>query len=250
MTLELLQQRHSVRSYTDQPLSETAIKALRAVISEVNSYLPATRFQLITNDDTPFRGKMGAYGVFKGVKNYIAAVIDTGVEGHDQIAGYAGQKVVMKATEIGLGTCFIGGTFAAGNLPVQMRAGETIRFIIAVGHAAEKKRALEKVLVSMVHRKKMSANQFFDSERSAVTLDEARRIYPNIDDALAAIACAPSAVNARPARIWLDKDNQIWSGTVKSGGFTQVDLGIAQFNFEQIIPGEFIHTNPAPFTCF
>lgn len=250
MTLKDLQQRHSVRSYTDQPLSDSEIKTLRAAISEVNSYLPGTRFQLVLNDDTPFTGKMGSYGMFKGVRNYIAAVIDTGVDGHDRIAGYAGQKIVMEATLAGLGTCFIGGTFSSDKLPVQMRAGEVIRFIIAVGHKADNQRLVARLMVAVAHRKHMSALQFFDSDKSAKTIEEARKLYPALDEALEAIACAPSAMNARPARIWLDADGNIMAGTVKNGGFTQVDLGIALFNFEQIIPGEFTNTSPAQFTKF
>lgn len=250
MTLKDLQQRHSVRSYTGQPLSESEIKTLRAAISDVNSYLPGTRFQLVLNDDTPFTGKMGSYGLFKGVKNYIAAVIDTGVNGHDQIAGYAGQKIVMDAVLAGLGTCFIGGTFSSDKLPVQMRAGEVVRYIIAVGHEASNQRLLAKLFVSVAHRKHVSPQQFFDSGKSAKTIDEARILYPRIDEALEAIACAPSARNLCPTRIWLDADGNICAGTVSDGGFSQVDLGIAQFNFEQIIPGEFTHTLPAQFTVF
>ena len=237
-TLQQLQSRHSVRSFQSIPLSDRQIQAVRAAISEVNSYLPGTRFQLFLDDDAPFAGKMGSYGVFKGARNYVAAVIDTGIAAIDRIAGYAGEKIVMTAVEQGLGTCFVGGTFSPDRIPAQMRAGETIRYIIALGVPAVRERPLARMMVSLVHRKSMNAEQFFDATRSSMTLDEARTTFPEFDDVLEAVACAPSAVNARPVRVWIDAGRNISLGLIKSGSFTGIDLGIAEFNASQVYPSE------------
>lgn len=237
-TLRQLQSRHSVRSFQDTPLTDRQIQALRAAISEVNSYLPGTRFQLFLDDDTPFAGKMGSYGVFRGARNYVAAVVDTGIFAIDRIAGYAGEKIVMTAVGQGLGTCFVGGTFSPDHIPAQMRAGEKIRYIIALGVPAEKERRLAKMMVSFAHRKKMTPEQFFDASLSAVPLSEARAAFPNFDEILEAVACAPSALNARPVRVWIDADRNICLSTIKEGGFTGIDLGIAEFNASQVYPSE------------
>lgn len=251
-TLQQLQLRHSVRSYTEEPLSGTGVNALRAAISEVNSYLPGTRFQLIIDDDTPFRGRFGSYGIFRNVRNYVAAVMDTAVANAYEIAGYAGQKVVMAATAHGLGTCFIGGTFSAQNLPVQARAGEKTIYIIAVGHPADAngKRLGDKLIRSFSHRRKMVAADFFDTGKSGLSFEEATKAYPQLAAGLEAVACAPSAMNKRPVRIRVDADGAYHAFVPNMTGFTPVDLGIAKFNFEQVVPGEWERGNDAPFLPF
>ncbi|HBC21255.1 MAG TPA: hypothetical protein DC009_04030 [Porphyromonadaceae bacterium] len=251
-TLEQLKSRHSVRSYTDEPLSGSEANALRAAISEINSYLPGTRFQLVTGDDTPFRGRFGSYGIFRNVRNYIAAVMDTAVVNALETAGYAGQKVVMAATVHGLGTCFIGGTFSVQNLPIQTRAGEKPVFIIAVGHSSDAngKRLGDKLIRSFSHRRKMTAVDFFDTAKSGMSFEEATKVCPQLAAGLEAIACAPSAMNKRPVRIRVDADGTYHAFVPNMSGFTPVDLGIAKFNFEQVVPGEWERGNDAPFLTF
>ncbi len=251
-TLEQLQSRHSVRSYTEEPLSDSEVNALRAAISEINSYLPGTRFQLITGDDTPFRGRFGSYGIFRNVRNYVAAVMDTAVANAYEIAGYAGQKVVMAATVHGVGSCFIGGTFSAQNLPIQTRTGEKPVFIIAVGHSSDAngKRFGDRLVRSFSHRRKMTAADFFDTAKSGMSFEEAIKNYPQLTAGLEAVACAPSAMNKRPVRIRVDADGTYHAFVPNMSGFTPVDLGIAKFNFEQVVPGEWERGNDAPFLPF
>lgn len=247
-TLQQLESRHSVRSYAAGPLPEKAAKAVKAAISDVNSHLSGLRFQLITDDATPFSGSMGSYGIFRNVSNYVAAVVDTGIAEIAEIAGFAGQQVVMAASSAGLGTCFIGGTFDASKLPVQLRAGEKTLFIIALGAPADgNRRILERLLVATTHRKDRKPADFFDADKSGITLSRAVSLYPALREALAAVACAPSAMNKQPVRIWIDSERDIHACVASTSGFNPIDLGIAKFNFSQIIPGEWLWGNNARF---
>lgn len=249
-TLQELQARHSVRSFTTDPLTERQVQALRSVISDINTHFQGLRFQLITDDTAPFDGRMGSYGVFKNARNYIAAVVDTGVANVYEMAGYAGEMAVMKGVSAGLGTCFVGGTFDPAKIPAQIRAGEKIYFIIPVGTPLGSERMLEKLMVSMIHRKKMTGRDFFSVEKSAYTLKQATDLYPLLPQALEAVACAPSAVNKRPVRIWIDTEKDIHASLTTDASFAPCDLGIAKFNFQEVFPGEWTWGDGARFLPF
>lgn len=249
-TLSQLQERRSVRSYTAEPIPDAVRRSLNADISELNSHLQGLRLQIVYGDDTPFRGRMGGYGMFSGVHNYVAAVIDTGVPFSAERAGYGCQQIVMDAVTHGLGTCFVGGTFSAASIPVQVRAGEKIEFIVTLGYAAGKTRAMARLMAGFVHRKTMGGRDFFDAGRSAVNYDEAVKRHPLLAPALDAVSCAPSAMNRHPERFYLDSDGTIRAFVKDYTGFNSVDLGIAKYNFAQLLPGEWDFGNNAPFIPF
>lgn len=245
-TLDQQQSRRSVRSFSTERMADTQRDAVREAISDINSHLAGLRFQFVNDDSTPFSGRFGGYGVFKNVNDYVAAVIDTGVANTSEIAGFAAQKVVMAAVTAGLGTCIVGGTYSSANLPVIIRAGEKVSFIIALGVPEERpRRFLEKIAHGLMHRKKMMAADFFDADKSGHSLADAVDLYPKLQEALEAVACAPSALNKRPVRIWIDSENDIHACVPSDAGFFPIDLGIAKFNFSQIIPGEWLWGNNA-----
>lgn len=246
-TLSQLQERRSVRSYTAEPIPDAVRRSLNADISELNSHLHGLRLQIVYGDDTPFRGRMGSYGMFAGVGNYVAAVIDTGVQFSAERAGYGCQQIVMDAVTHGLGTCFVGGTFSAQAIPVQVRAGEKIEFIVTLGYAAEKTRTMARLMAGIAHRKKMGGRDFFDAGRSAVSYDEAVKRYPLLAPALDAVSCAPSAMNRRPERFYLDSEGTVRAFVKDYTGLNPVDLGIAKYNFAQLLPGEWDFGNDTPF---
>lgn len=246
-SLDIILERHSVRSYADTPLSPEEVNAIRAQISDINSHVPAAHFQFFTDDDSPFRGGMGSYGIFRNARNYVAAVVDTGVANALELAGYAGEQIVLRATELGLGSCFVGGTFDNNKMPVQLRVGWKTVFIITLGHPEGKKRMGEKIIYSLSHRRKMEPADFYDSGRSAVPLDRAEEMYPAFRNALTAVAAAPTAMNRREVRIWIGSDNMIHASVPEMTGFQPIDLGIAKYNLRQIIPGEWDFGNDAPF---
>lgn len=248
-TLDLIESRHSVRVYDGQKLTEAECNALRADISEINSYLHGTRFQLFTDNDAPFKGLFGGYGSFKNVRNYVAAVMDTGVPFYAEIAGYAAEQIVLHATALGLGSCIVGGTYSSSAIPAQLRAGEKIIFIIALGHAGQQSAPLLGRLSHIVmHAKKVDWEQFYDLKRSAVSLAKAVQLYPKLEDALRAVACAPSALNKRPVRIWLDAMRDIRAAVPDyAAKYSPVDLGVAKFNFRAVFDGEWEFGNCAKF---
>ncbi|MBD5357098.1 MAG: hypothetical protein HDR88_08870 [Bacteroides sp.] len=229
--LEILKRRHSVRSYTQDPLSPDIVKKLKAEITMTNTHQQGIKFQLITDDPEPFKGFSKSYGIFENPRNYMAAVVDTATPHIMERAGYFAQQFVIKAVELGLGTCFVGGTYNEAVVKAQLRAGEKILFLILLGYPAGKSRKIASLMVNLVHRKKMNAAQFFIPQQEYT---EALKSFPFLADGIEGIACAPSALNKRPTRVFIGehRGQKVPCAKVDDSNLkNRIDLGIAKYNF-------------------
>lgn len=229
--LELLKSRKSVRAFADDALSREEITKLKAEITMINTHQQGFRFQLITDDPEPMKRFSAAYGVFKNPRNYMAAVVDTSTPHAFERAGYFAEKFVIKALSLGLGTCFVGGTFNEKRVKAQIRAGEKILFIVLVGKKGEKEKFASRLMAKMVHLKKMDADSFFLPRES---VGDAKVMFPCLSIGLEAVSYAPSALNKRPARIFIAKvgdKESLCAKVAEDDPKLLIDLGIAKFNF-------------------
>lgn len=108
--IEVMKSRHSVRQYQDKPLNAETISILHSEIDACNQE-SGLHIQLVTNEPKTFDSFMAHYGKFSGVTNYIAMV---GKKGKDleEKCGYYGERLVLKAQQIGLNTCWVAKTVA------------------------------------------------------------------------------------------------------------------------------------------
>ena len=74
------------------------------------------------------------YGRFRNAVNYIAMVGNTDLDNLDELCGYYGEKLVLKAQELGLSSCWVGGTYGKGKCKANPSAGEKIVCVIAIGY--------------------------------------------------------------------------------------------------------------------
>lgn len=250
--IELLRKRHSVRNYTTAPLGERVVNALRAEITMTNTHEAGLKFQLFFNEGSPFAGLTKSYGFFKGVSNYLAAVVDPAFPDAEERAGFFAEQFVMKCVSLGLGTCFVSGTYSRDDVRCQMRAGEKLLFLVAFGIPSEEKApVVSRLMAGFIHRKQKSPRDFFSGDESVYK--EALGLYPWLNDALEAVALAPSAVNRQPVRISLQKNSdgsspQLIAFVENPDESTLIDLGIAKYNFNAIHPeGIWEWGNRSPF---
>ena len=233
LTVEL-GQRHSVRSYSLKPLSESILRNLKAEITDINTHYSGMHFQLVTNDDSAFRGIRKSYGFFRNPRNYVAAVVDKSFPHVLKKAGYCAEQIVMKAVELGLGTCFVGGTFDASSVPVQIRADWKLLFVVLIGYAEEdKRRAMDRFITKIVHRKEPDWQSLYVDK--GVPLETALIKQPALETALKVLLTAPSALNKRPVRLTLDRENKVIPFLPTSAKDREIDLGIAIWNLEAAI---------------
>ena len=207
--IKLIKARHSVRQYTETPLEEAVIKELEKEIVACNDE-GGLHIQLVKNEPKAFNGFMAHYGKFSGVTNYIA-LIGPKNEGLDEACGYYGERLVLKAQELGLNTCWVALTYKKVPSAFEIRRGEKLALVIAVGYGKTQGAA---------HKSKTPA------EVSNVTEEAPQWFKDGVDAAL----LAPTAINQQQFKLTLD--NGAVEAKALRGVCAKVDLGIVKYHFE------------------
>ena len=245
-TLDELQSRHSVRAYSPNTIPEDIRNKLRAEATLINSREAGLNFRIVFDNGEPFNGFTRSYGFFKGVSNYLVPIIDPSFLNAEERAGYFGEQFVMAALRLGLGSCIVGGTFSSSHVAERLEVYEKIPFLISFGYPASKLPWTQKMFGFKKNRP--SGRSFFIGAEDEYL--EACRLLPSLPEALEAVACAPSALNKRPVRIALQKNengNNLIAYTDTDGKFSAIDLGVAKFNFASVAGGEWEWGQKAPF---
>ncbi len=214
---EAIQARHSVRGYTPRPIEAALAGALQKSISEINDKA-GLHFQLVLEEPHAFSGML-SYGTFKGVRNYIVAAGKRQDDVAEKI-GYYGERLVLEAVAMGLGTCWVGLTFRKTADAFVLDEGEKVYCVIALGYYGDgnikthKVKPLEKV-----------------SNVSDLTPGWFRQ---GVESAL----LAPTAVNQQ--KFFFEYRPKAGTGKPVVAarkmfsliGYTGIDLGIAKCHFE------------------
>lgn len=205
--LEIIQNRHSVRQYTDKPIEEEKQNIINDLIAQINEQ-SGLHIQACYNEPNAFDTFMAHYGKFEGVKNYIVLI---GHKNNDEQIGYYGEKLVLKAQELGLNSCWVALTYGKRKVEVSLNKGEKIYCVIALGYGKTAGAAHSIKNVEDVSNIAESTPQWF------------------VDGANCALL-APTAMNQQKFKFIYD------NGKVKAlagkGFYTKIDLGIAKCHFE------------------
>lgn len=207
--MEAIRQRHSVRQYTDKPLGEDVIRPLEEEIAACNKE-SGLHIQLVKNESKAFDSFMAHYGKFSGVTNYIAMI---GKKGPDleEACGYYGERLVLKAQQLGLNTCWVAMTYSKIRSAFSVGEGEKLCIVISLGYGKtqgvpHKSKAIEKVA-----KTDGPVPDWFTSGVKAALL-------------------APTAMNQQKFRFTLTDDKVSVRAGV--GFYTKIDLGIVRYHFE------------------
>lgn len=206
---ETMAARHSVRQYKDRPLELEQVSALREEIEKCNRE-GGLHIQLVTDEPRAFDGFMAHYGKFSGVTNYFALIGERG-PGLEEKCGYYGERLVLKAQQLGLNTCWVAMTYSKIKTAFTVGKGEKLCVVIALGYGETQ---------GVPHKSKPAA------EVMAVSGPVPEWFKQGIEAAL----LAPTAMNQQKFVFSLNGDKV----SVKPGlGFySKIDLGIAKYHFE------------------
>ena len=206
---EIIRKRFSCRTYLDRPLDDSQ----REVIQSFIDRLPAgpfgsrPRFKLVAaseQDSTALRG-LGTYGFIRGATAFVIGA--SKMEGKWlEDFGYQMEIIILYLTSLGLGTCWLGGSFtrSAFSRKIGLKDGEHIPSVTALGEIADPANA-RRNLIRRVARgadrlpwEKLFFERDFDTP---LTKD------PSTDQlALEMVQLAPSASNKQPWRVVRDGD--------------------------------------------
>ena len=206
---EAMQKRHSVRSYTTQKIEEKIASKLKSYIEECNRK-SGMHIQLCLNEPNAFDSFMAHYGSFKNVNNYIAIVGKKGKD-FEEMCGYWGEKVVLKATQLGLSTCWVALTYSKGKNEAKIENGEKLGCVIALGYGAVEGVAHKNKPMESLCKTDGPMPEWFRKGMEAAML-------------------APTSMNQQKFLLTLNGNTV----TAKAGiGFyTKLDLGIVKCHFE------------------
>ena len=210
---ELIKARHSVRHYKDIPIEKEKKTVLEELAREINEE-SGLRVQVIFDDPECLNTMFARYGWFKNAVNYIALVGTKNAENLDEKCGYFGQKMVLKAQELGLNTCWVGGTYGKGKCKADKDKGEKIVCIIVFGYGEND---------GVKHKSK--------PVRKLCNIPE-NEMPGWFKNGMVAAMMAPTALNQQKFYVTLTDEDVII--TSQKGPFTKVDLGIVKYNFEAV----------------
>lgn len=246
--LEMLRRRHSVRDYSCETVPDATVNSLKAELTMINTHEAGLYFQMRLDDPDPFKGFLRSYGMFRNARNYVACVVDTSYPDTVERAGYFAERFVIKAVSLGLGTCFVGGTYSADKVNVPLRAGQRILFLILFGIPSPSPRGVMKAVTGLFKGKPRGAEAFFAGTQSEYK--DAVTRFPNLEAGLEGVACAPSWMNGRPVRIGIRMSDGIpciCASVPEGKEHNLIDLGIAKYNFAAAAEGDWEWGNGARF---
>lgn len=206
--MELMKQRHSVRQYAATPIEPEKRTELDELTRQINDEANL-HIQICYDEPSCFDSFMAHYGKFTGVSNYIA-LIGKKSPSLDEKLGYYGEKLVLKAQELGLNTCWVAMTH--GKSKAIVNKGEKLVCIISLGYGETQ---------GVVHKNKPL------SEVCNYSDGMPEWFLQGMDAAL----LAPTAMNQQKFFIELLPDGTV-KATCGKGFYTKLDLGIVKYHFE------------------
>ena len=247
--IDIIKARKSVRSYSDLLLDEAEkIKIFNFLnLKQQSPFGTELRLQFIdASDIDPAQLKrLGTYGFISGAKYFIAGAFKKGKdlnEGSNYVDyGHCFERAVLFLTDLGLGTCWLGGTFNKGEFSKKIFAGteEVVPAVSPLGYAAKKSTAIEKLLRFFAgsDKRKPWSQIFFDGDLTKPLEEIESGSYK---DALEMVRIAPSASNKQPWRIVFQKDKNTFHFFIQRSksyptaykNLQKIDLGIAMCHFE------------------
>ena len=220
--IEAIDKRCSRRKYLNTPLNSDIIEKLNNFALEY-SQKGKIRLEMIYNNGKAFNGLLKSYGMLSNVKNYAVLIANKDDIAAAERLGYYGELLMLNAVAMGLGTCWVGGSFDRKLCPVKLTGDEQILCTITIGFVPEQLSAKEKFIYNMIHRKTKTIEEMFVSD------------VPVPDwfmNAMRAVQKAPSAINRQPV-LFSFKAGKV-SASIKNqndAGMT-LDMGIAKLHFE------------------
>ncbi|MBR2402214.1 MAG: nitroreductase [Lachnospiraceae bacterium] len=238
---ENIRRRKSVRSYDGTILTKEEEKQIDdyiELLAQEESPFPAkVTIKRIKAGDGVDAERLGTYGIIKGTRLFVGVTVEN-VAGAMEAVGYVFERFVLYMEHLGLGTCWMAGTFNRNDFENAMEVNENELFAIIspIGHPAEKRRMFDKVMRKTIgadKRKEWEELFFLNDFQTPISKEEAGAYaYP-----LEMVRLAPSAVNGQPWRI-VKKDGVFHfykAGEVQPDKIYDVrkmDLGIAAAHFE------------------
>jgi nitroreductase len=203
--IDTIQKRYSVRNYNGRRIENEKIHQIREYLDS-NKKGPLgsdVRFQIV--DGSSYNAhelkKLGTYGLIKGARVFIAGTVNRNKYAMEDF-GYCMEKNILMVTDLGIGTCWLGGTLnrSAFAAKLNIADNETIAAVSPIGYA-ESKNTIKGNIATLIMRskKRKPVNRIFfnDNINNPLNLEECG----DFATVLECVRRAPSAGNMQPWRV-------------------------------------------------
>lgn len=244
--IETINKRVSIRSYTNQAITEEVKTKLRTAFQE-NSQGPFSnrvRFHLVETAENVKQElkELGTYGSIRGAHLFIAGTVKKSDRAMEDF-GYCMEQNILKATELGLGTCWLGGVLNRSTFAKKIAASgdELIPAVTPLGYPAEKRSVTDNLVRAFAgskHRKDFGELFCSGDHNTPLNKTECGKYAVPLES----VRLAPSASNKQPWRVIKEKGLNIFHFYLKESSFynnmikdikiQNLDLGIALCHFE------------------
>jgi len=246
--MEIIQERTSRRTYSGEPLEKSLKDKIINILdnleykSPFSDYAGKARFELISvpEFDPSERKKLGTYGLIKGAQDFIVGAIEKSKYGWEHY-GYLMENIILKITDIGLGTCWLGGSFNRSLFASKINCykNEIIPAITPVGYPVQRT-FKEKFIrnIAKADKRLNWAQLFYEGNMKISLTKESLGEYSKL---LEMVRIGPSAGNKQPWRIIKEPNKNLYHfyTTNPKGGrfmrysnFRALDIGIAVNHFD------------------
>ena len=245
---EIIRKRYSCRSYKDISLSEKDRNDIKEFISQefTGPFGSSSRFTIFASepaDSTALKG-LGTYGFIKNPAAFIAGIVKESTMNMEDF-GYSLERIILHSSEMGLGSCWLGGSFKRSSFAdkAKIAEDEIIPAVAAIGYPADKKTITDRIIrASAGSAKRKDAEElFFSSGKKKLNINY-KEGYGRV---LEMVRLAPSASNKQPWRVVKEDGKNIFHFYIERtasyarqiklvGGadLQRVDMGIAMCHFE------------------
>ena len=244
----VIHQRYSCRNYLKTPLQAGQLSALQQVLENLppGPFGILERFELAaaTGEDQRALQRLSTYGFIRNPPAFLIGATRPALLNLENF-GYRMELLVLHATDLELGTCWLGGTFSRSAFMHKIHAAEeeSIPAVCSVGHIDP-----DSSVVDQAVRQRAGSQYrlgweslFFNGEFGTALTPQAAADYAG---ALEMVRIGPSASNKQPWRIFRQGDlwhfylqrtkgyREWWLARLMAiADMQRIDMGIAMCHF-------------------
>jgi nitroreductase len=220
--------RKSHRSFHPRALEEDKIVRLEKICREFRPFAGVRAEFIRRSPDRVFRGVLADLGKITGASFYIAFIGSSASPGVAEGIGYTGEGVILEATTLGLGTCWVSGFFRPDAVKdhLALAEGERIFAVTPIGYSEREMTAKDKIYRTIAGSQKRKSMDKIAEGPIAERWQE---------KALEAARLAPSAANRQPWRFVVGANSikVCTDGPKDSDKYPKrLDCGIAMLHLE------------------
>ena len=166
---DLIRRRFSCRRHPERAIQDETKHKLQACLNElkIGPFGAAVRFLLLTateRDRQELKG-VGTYGVIKNAAGFIVGAVGPGPKNLEDF-GYLMERAILCATDLDLGTCWLGGSFTKSGFAkkIAATATEIVPAVASIGYVAETGKAEDWIRRRADGEHRLPAEQLFFEE--------------------------------------------------------------------------------------